>query len=394
MSLLLDARKKYQETLAASGGKERADIELSLEPLPYATPSSSPSSVNNARQAGQNLFNAKLPPSSLSRPAINRSLVYGLGGTLALLAVGGGYVWYAISDTSNNQPLRSINQPTQPIAQAAPEVTTPSIPDLPAVGTTMGNEILNPVATPSANNKAQSPAVVGATNSFTTKAAPTKKPEANGVAGPKQSSTATATSSAKQLRIEPQPHEGGSPDSLLNRAYAAYRNGQLEDAQRLYLDMLGKDSHNSDALLGLAAIAQQRNEDRAAVQYYSRVLNMDPRNAVANAGMSALIGNENDESRLKNLLREQNNSAALHFALGNLYARQSRWGEAQQTYFNAYSLDSNNADLAFNLAVSLDHLGQGKLAAQHYQQALQLDQSRKANFDRAKISQRIDELLR
>jgi len=110
--------------------------------------------------------------------------------------------------------------------------------------------------------------------------------------------------------------------------------------------------------------------------------------------MSTLSNNENYESRLKTLLREQGSSAALHFALGNLYAEQSRWGEAQQAYFNAYSLDSKNADLAFNLAVSLDHLGQGKLAAQHYQQSLQLDQSRSANFDRAKISQRIEDLLR
>jgi uncharacterized protein HemY len=158
--------------------------------------------------------------------------------------------------------------------------------------------------------------------------------------------------------------------------------------------MLGKDGQNSDALLGLAAIAQQRSEDRIAAQYYLRVLNLDPRNAVANAGMSALSNNDNYESRLKTLLREQGNSAALHFALGNLYAEQSRWGEAQQAYFNAYTLDTKNADLAFNLAVSLDHLGQGQLAAQHYQRALQLDQSHSANFNHAKISQRIDELLR
>jgi Flp pilus assembly protein TadD len=82
----------------------------------------------------------------------------------------------------------------------------------------------------------------------------------------------------------------------------------------------------------------------------------------------------------------------LHFALGNYYAQQARWGEAQQAYFNAYKLEPDNTELAFNLAVSLDRLGQRKLAAQYYQRALQLDPEHHADFDNAKISKRIDEL--
>jgi uncharacterized protein HemY len=63
-------------------------------------------------------------------------------------------------------------------------------------------------------------------------------------------------------------------------------------------------------------------------------------------------------------------SAALFFALGNLYARQGRWSEAQQAYFQAYALEPDNADHLFNVAVSLDHLRQKKLAAQYYRMAL------------------------
>lgn len=184
---------------------------------------------------------------------------------------------------------------------------------------------------------------------------------------------------------------------MLNNAYLAYRSGKLDEAQQMYLEALGKDARNSDALLGLAAVAQLRGEDRFAAQYYARVLALDPRNAVANAGMSALSTDDNNESRLKTLLREQRDSAALHFALGNLYAGQSRWGEAQLAYFNAYTLDSKNAELAFNLAVSLDRLGQNKLAAQHYQRALQLDQAgvdKPHSFDHTQISKRIEDLIR
>lgn len=195
------------------------------------------------------------------------------------------------------------------------------------------------------------------------------------------------------LRITRQQTELVEP--LLQEAYLAYRSGKLEQAQQLYLSMIRKDMHNSDALLGLAAIALQRGESLAAAQYFTRMLALDPRNAMANAGMAALSADDGgNESRLKILLRDQGNSAILHFALGNLYARQMRWSEAQQAYFNAYTLESGNAAFAFNLAVSLDHLGQRNSATQHYQTALQLDQANNAGFDHEQISQRIKELIR
>jgi Flp pilus assembly protein TadD len=108
--------------------------------------------------------------------------------------------------------------------------------------------------------------------------------------------------------------------------------------------------------------------------------------------MSALTTDGNRDSRLKTLLNEQQDSSSLHFALGNRYAEQSRWAEAQQAYSNAYRLESNNAELAFNLAISLDRLGQKKSAVQFYQRALQLDSQQSAGFDHKQISQRIEDL--
>lgn len=192
------------------------------------------------------------------------------------------------------------------------------------------------------------------------------------------------------IRIEPRQAEFLDP--LLSDAYRAYRSGKLDAAQQLYSEMLAKDAHNTDALLGLAVIAQQRGDELLAARYCTRVLTLDPRNAVANAGMSALSTDEHDESHLKTLLDEQNDSAALHFALGNHYSGQSRWGEAQQSYFSAYTLEPDNAQFAFNLAISLDHLGQDRLAAQHYRHALQLDQT--GELDHSQIERRLLELTR
>jgi uncharacterized protein HemY len=98
------------------------------------------------------------------------------------------------------------------------------------------------------------------------------------------------------------------------------------------------------------------------------------------------------ESRLKNLIATQPESALLHFSLGNQYAKQSRWSEAQAAYFKAHSVDPENADYAFNLAVSLDQLHQGKLALEFYQRALALTDRRAASFDPARARLRVQEL--
>jgi uncharacterized protein HemY len=77
----------------------------------------------------------------------------------------------------------------------------------------------------------------------------------------------------------------------------------------------------------------------------------------------------------------------LHIALGNYYAERNQWSSAQQAYFDAYSLNAS-ADNAFNLAVSLDHMGKPKLALPYYQRALELASSN-SNIDKAALEARI-----
>jgi tetratricopeptide (TPR) repeat protein len=366
MSLLLDARKKSQQALSAQAGEgSHSGRELSLEPHPdSASPSASPApspddalNDNRARTTGQNLFNAKSRASPFARAGINRNLLIALGGTILLLAAGASYVWYIISPGSTQPPRPFVSMP------AVESLAKPV-----------------PATTPLPNNLV--PEIVSPMHANIQKLARAAKPSAK--------STTSRVRKNNPLQIE--QHQDEPIDPLLNNAYLAYRSGKFEQAQQQYREVLKLDSSNTDALLGLAVIAQRRGEDTIAAHYYAQVMALDPRNAVANAGMSALTTDNNRESRLKTLLNEQQNSSSLHFALGNYYAEQSRWGEAQQAYFNAYRLEPDNVELAFNLAVSLDRLGQKKSAAEYYQRALQLDPEHHASFDHAKISQRIEDL--
>jgi Flp pilus assembly protein TadD len=224
----------------------------------------------------------------------------------------------------------------------------------------------------------------------------------------------TAVTPMPPIRIE-HSHESDTVDPILLAAWQAYRNGDFDIASQHYSEVLRKNAQNHntpnrDALLGMAAIAQRQSQDAVAAQYYGQVLALDPRDPYVQAGMSSLLGATgvtDEESRLKLLLAQRPEVAALHFALGNHYAAHSRWGDAQPAYFNACALESDNAQFAYNLAVSLDHLGQGKLAAQYYRRALQLDHAgntgsvitntgninpSNASFDHAQTQLRLDEL--
>lgn len=102
-------------------------------------------------------------------------------------------------------------------------------------------------------------------------------------------------------------------------------------------------------------------------------------------------GNVN-ESQLKLLLDQNPESPQVHFSLGSFYAKQVRWPEAQQAFFNAFSGDNTNPDYAYNLAVSLDQIGQVKAALDHYRQALKLADKRRVSFNTSQILARIQKL--
>lgn len=182
---------------------------------------------------------------------------------------------------------------------------------------------------------------------------------------------------------------------LLTEAYAALQSNRLDTAQRLYNQLLSAEPRNIDALLGLAAIAVQEGKTDDATRHYLRILDLDPRHALAQSGLIALLGRADPlaaETRLKQLIAREP-SPFLYFTLGNLYADQSLWAQAQQAYFQAHHLEQSNPDYAYNLAVGLEHLNQSKLALGFYRRAVQLASARgRANFSLPQAQERISNL--
>ncbi len=179
----------------------------------------------------------------------------------------------------------------------------------------------------------------------------------------------------------------------LSEAYSAYEVGHLELAQQKFHEVLNLDPKNITALIGLGGVAASNGQYYVAMDYYQQALKIEPNSlevyeAIANLSPNIELNSDWQDS-LKNMVSIYPNSAALQFALGNLYSSNNDWLAAQESYFNAYALNMNNPDFAVNLAISLDRLGKYQLAAQYYTQALALAGSNKMNFNILDIKNRL-----
>lgn len=201
----------------------------------------------------------------------------------------------------------------------------------------------------------------------------------------KQASTPRAISeeiNAGEVQIS-RGQRPSNVDAALNKAYAAFQAGDLDNAAKFYNSARIADPGRRDTLLGLGAVALKRGDLPRAYAFYAEVLKRYPADPVASAAVFNMTEAEGEggAARLRLLLDGHADAAYIHAALGNWYARRGRWADAQQAYFDAGRLDSSNPDYAFNLAVSLEHLGQGTAALDYYQKSLALRATRGAGFN-------------
>lgn len=350
------------------------------------------SDVQRDREAAHNLFTAKRSP---SRAPFWIGLTTS---TLAAVVAIGYWFWWQLQPPPGALkvgPALAQLLPTAPPALAQPAPATQAMP----------------AQTPAPAVAAPQAAAASVVPPKETLRSMTNRPEDQARASqpaPSASARATDPTRAGSFAAEPRPSDADAPgeprlrrvavprehiNPAVARGYDAYVAGDMASAKRHYEDALRGDPHALDALNGMAAIALRAGRRDLAETYLMRALEADPRDGYALSALAALKG-QNDpqaaESRLKGLISAAPDSPAAHFGLGNLYARDGRWAEAQQAYFRAFSSEPDNPDFQFNLAVSLDHLRQSRLALQYYQSALAA--TRPGAFDREQAAARVRDL--
>ena len=287
-------------------------------------------------------------------------------------------------------PVTPVPATPAPVAQNTPSTDTALIP---------AQSVFSSKPVTPGLSASESPVAGTGTGAMAAKSPPAPSTSSPPITAPAAASAAPAVAAAvtPQARIVVSRGDNAAPrvNPVVSDAYAALEAGRFDAARRLYEQAARSEPNNIDALLGLAAIARHENRTDDASKHYLKILDIDPRHALAQTGLIALLGRADPqaaETRLKQLAA-RDPSPALYFTLGNLYADQGQWSQAQQAYFQAHHLDAGNPDYAYNLAVALEHLGQQKLSLGFYRRAVQLAAGRgRSNFDPSQAQARITQL--
>lgn len=378
MSLLLKALRQAEAANAdkPAGGRD-SEPDFELEPL------SSPSAAAREWVEPPSLLfgSSGLTPQP-SRRAPFRWPQLSLVPLAALVAAGYGvYLYFAL------QPPAAM--PLPPPAATTGPITAPQPAMAPGPDTATGIVAAPPAAT-AAEPAPPLPAPVAAAADVAGMAATAPPASPVETRSPRPVPAAQAPPAEAPAATAP-AFRPDAESTLLARAYDAYQRGALAEATQRYAQAAA-NRRSADALLGLAAIASVQGREDDAQRLYREVLERDPRNATAQGALLDLLGNTDGaatESRLKMLI-ERDPGPHLYQTLGNLYAGQQRWHDAQAAYFEAVRGAPGNADYAFNLAVSLDQLRQYPAALTYYEQALAAGGAHR--FDRGVAETRVRQL--
>ena len=397
---------------AASGDKQRA-AELSIENLPDASSVESTTEMSplviptaaqpalpsrldttsldaaQSRNTARNVFVAKqtINPDEGTRKKWRLPVI-----AVVLLAVGGGgwYVWNEVNRASRPVTASLAARPAPTLPPAQPSTGQPGArqPDENASKSAAPVEPPLPPLLPPPAEQAPLPKLA------------LRIPANTGVPLTEREALAKSLKEAPASKEPPvelklaRSIEPAVVNADLVNAYGALKSADYQRARVLYAKLVLADPLSIDAQLGLATAFARSGDSASAARHYRQVLVIDPRNGVALAGLLAVSDARSPslEAELRTLVNRNPDTSSLRFTLGNLYASERRWVEAQQAYFEAYRLESDNADYVYNLAVSLDQLKQFKLALDFYQKAVAARSKAGGQFDPAAVTRRIEVL--
>jgi Tfp pilus assembly protein PilF len=383
---------------SAAPKREGANAALELQPVASAANAANAAQAKPAGAAtAQAVFQAKAAPGPKAEGGRNLTMLWVIGGVMvfAILAIGG-YVWWSLNSLTPQITTLSRRSPA-PIAPTTPGASGPVT--APKLDTLVSGAIAP--ATPRSDSPAPSPAPAAmATTTVTSPSTtPAAMPRTEDASPAPRSSAEMAARLVREapagppLRLAPTP--APRVPAEITAGYEALRNGDLNAARRSYTAAYSADPSSLDANLGLATVEARLGNVGAAATHYRRALDIDPGNATALAGLASMADTSQPdvlEQHLRADLARYPQSAALHFALGNLYASRRRWEEAQAAFFETLRLEPSNPEALYNLAVAMDHMGQPRLASDYYARALAAARGRNASFDPVQVERRISEL--
>ncbi|HZZ09840.1 MAG TPA: tetratricopeptide repeat protein [Paraburkholderia sp.] len=163
---------------------------------------------------------------------------------------------------------------------------------------------------------------------------------------------------------------------VFDRAYAAHRDGRLDDAERGYRATLDTNPAHVDALHLLGVLRHQQGQHAEAAELVRRAVNLRPEDA----GLQLNLGNalkalgqiDNAIEQFRNALTLAPTFPMAHYNLGNAYAAAGRHEDAADAFAKSLRLQPDDASSHNNLGNALHALGRHAEAIDSFRKALAL----------------------
>lgn len=163
-------------------------------------------------------------------------------------------------------------------------------------------------------------------------------------------------------------------DKAHEKGEKAIRKGDYQAAEKIFRELLGKDSKDNEARLGLSFALLKQRSLQAAYDHAARVIMSDPLSARAHALLgSAILGagdfrNSVEEFRTALALNENESLAICGLAMVSFY--ENHLLTALAGLRKAVSLDADEPDYVFNLGQAAARTERYKEAADAYERFL------------------------
>lgn len=167
-----------------------------------------------------------------------------------------------------------------------------------------------------------------------------------------------------------------SREARLVAAERAMKLGRFEAALEIYEGLYMKNKRDPNILLGRAIALQNLNRDDEAINAYEEILNVRPDNLDAQINLNGLVGKRYPAvalQKLQEIYRKNPGNTAVVAQMAVMEAKLGRYEEAVRFLGTAASMEPQNANHVFNMAVIADRAGDKAAAIKYYEEALEID---------------------
>ncbi|MCB9988869.1 MAG: tetratricopeptide repeat protein [Rhodospirillales bacterium] len=181
---------------------------------------------------------------------------------------------------------------------------------------------------------------------------------------------------ASKFVISHKTHDKNDQESMLVSANRALKLQRYDAAAEMFDRLYEKNKRDPRILMGRAMALQNTGKTASAIGVYEELLELEPDNAPAMVNMLGLIRQQYPSVALRRLMDIQENhpdNAGIAAQIGVTLADLQEYDEALRSLGVAASIEPQNAQHPFNMAIVAERMGDKKKAIALYEEALELD---------------------